>query len=177
MLQTISPVRLFPGRDQEGRFADGRHLHAGLTHFVSSLHFNEPGFMSRRLLPAVVQLALPRGAAGVSGLNLNLRLLLSSAGWQKCWIVKSVVWCRILDYADEATKVGFKGCDEPAFSPFALVAKNQIPWPHALVAGQVILFSAAGPRAEVCLREALRAAIEFEPADWDSDGFYVGRGH
>jgi hypothetical protein len=105
------------------------------------------------------------------GLKLKLAPCIDN-GIEKTWIKKTYLWARMLEVAGEETEVVFKEAAEPVEGFFRLASFKQIP--RQEFRGHEVLLCAVGPNAEQALLAALLTHENFDPAEWDEDGYYLG---
>lgn len=112
----------------------------------------------------------------------SVKLAISPSGDQegeKTWIKKTHIWSRMLEAAcvfrtsGQRGEIGYKEAHAPSRSLFRPASKLGLPYGPRSLSNEVLLCG-IGPLAESALKEAVGTEHQFNPREWDTDGYYIG---
>lgn len=104
----------------------------------------------------------------------GVRLMIRSPSEREKWRTKKAnVWCRMMAKAAGASEIAYKCESESDESLFQLAHDPQLPLFEQIEAQ--LLLCGIGANAEVAIREAVNAENEFDPREWDLDGYFCAR--
>lgn len=129
------------------------------------------GLVGPQITQTLAMISEQANSTPIWGLRADIRPFVADPAGSS--LQKTYAWSRMLIVAGPDCDIRAKAEAALDVSPF-LTARSMGPYRNDAWLSSVALICSCTKGSDLALRELVDAARRFDPADWDSDGFYSG---